>query len=201
MDHCGNAVHTAQPVPSTRARRLALIQIHVAVLLAGGTGLFGKLLNLGPTTITCGRTLVGSIALGFVACFLRVDLRLRDVRSSVLLCLSGIALAVHWVTFFHSIQVSTVAVGLLAFSTFPLMVTLLEPIFFRETLHRRDVVTGLIVTVGLVLVTPSFDLGNRLTQGVLWGLLSAVACALVSLLSRSAAQVYPATSVGFYQQA
>ncbi|MGV3530740.1 MAG: DMT family transporter [Chthoniobacteraceae bacterium] len=183
------------------ARRSALIQIHIAVLLAGGTGLFGKLLDLSPMAITCGRTLVGSVALALVAIFLRVNLRLHGLRSSVLLALSGVALAAHWVTFFHSIQISTVAVGLLAFSTFPLMVTFLEPVFFRERLHRRDLIIAVIVTAGIVLVTPSFDVSNRLTQGVLWGLLSALLCALVSLLSRFAAGVYPATAAAFYQQA
>jgi drug/metabolite transporter (DMT)-like permease len=181
--------------------RVALLQIHLAVLLAGATGLFGKLVSVGPTVITCGRTLVGAVALGLVAVVLKVDLRLRDFRGSVILALSGVTLAVHWVTFFHSIQVSTVAIGLLAFSTFPLMVTFLEPLFFREKLHRSDVLTAVIVTVGLVLVTPSLDLSNRLTQGLLWGLLSAVACALSALLSRSSSRIYPAVAVGFYQQA
>jgi hypothetical protein len=37
--------------------------------------------------------------------------------------LLGLILAVHWITFFHAIQVSSVAVGLLAFSTFPVFIT------------------------------------------------------------------------------
>ncbi|RYD76688.1 MAG: EamA family transporter, partial [Verrucomicrobiaceae bacterium] len=153
------------PPPPRREHQIALLQLHLAVLLAGGTALFGKLLTVSPTIITCGRTLVASAALAVVAFFLKTSLRLRDSRSSLMLLSSGIALAVHWITFFQSIQVSTVAVGLLAFSTFPLLVTFLEPLFFREKLHRHDIVTAAIVTAGLVVVTPSFELSNRLTQG------------------------------------
>ncbi len=183
-----------------RNRRLALLQIHLAVLLAGGTGLFGKLVTVSPAVITCGRTLVGTLALGLVVYCLKINLRVAQTRSFFLLVLSGVALAIHWLTFFHSIQVSTVAIGVLAFATFPLMVTFLEPIFFREKLHGSDVATAVVVTAGLALVTPALDLANRLTQGVLWGLLSAFACAIVALLSRSSCRVYPAVTVGFYQQ-
>ena len=54
--------------------------------------------------------------------------------------LSGVILAIHWLTFFHAIQVSTVAIGLIGFATFPIFVTFLEPIMYRQknSIHRRD---------------------------------------------------------------
>jgi drug/metabolite transporter (DMT)-like permease len=119
-----------------------------------------------------------------VALLTKSSLRLHGWKDLLVLAISGAILAVHWFTFFLSIQVSTVAIGLLAFSTFPLFATFLEPIIFSERLHRRDVITALFVTIGLVLVTPSFDFGNHLTQGLLWGILSAFLYAVLSLLSR-----------------
>jgi drug/metabolite transporter (DMT)-like permease len=118
-----------------------------------------------------------------------------------MLALSGAILAVHWFSFFVSIQVSTVAIGLLSFSTFPLFVTFLEPFVFGERLHRYDVITALVVVVGLVLVTPNWDINDHLTQGVLWGVLSAFSYAVLSLLIRSSVRVYPTLTVAFYQQA
>ena len=44
------------------------------------------------------------------------------------------------------------------------------------------------------------NIGNNLTQGVAWGVLSGFSCALLSLLSRSSIRSYPALSVAFYQQ-
>lgn len=52
----------------------------------------------------------------------------------------GIILAVHWTTFFQSIQMSTVAIGLLTFSTFPVFTTFLEPYFFKEKINVKDIV-------------------------------------------------------------
>jgi drug/metabolite transporter (DMT)-like permease len=61
--------------------------------------------------------------------------------------------------------------------------------------------TALVVVAGLILVTPNWDIGNHLTQGVLWGVLSAFTYAVLSLLSRSYVRVYPTLTVAFYQQA
>ncbi len=135
------------------------------------------------------------------AALMKSSLRLRSRKDLLTLALSGAILAVHWFSFFVSIQVSTVAIGLLAFSTFPLFVTFLEPLVFGERLHRYDVVTAVVVVAGLVLVTPNWDIGNRLTQGVVWGVLSAFTYAVLSLLSRSYVRVYPTLTVAFYQQA
>ncbi|MFC0692804.1 DMT family transporter [Paraburkholderia humisilvae] len=178
-----------------------MTQIHFAVLLAGCAGLFAKLLTVNAAQLTAGRTVFGSLALLLFAVASRKSLRLATLKDAGALALSGGILALHWYSFFHSIQISTVAIGLLAFSTFPLFTTFLEPLAFRERIHRDDVITALIVTVGLVLVTPSLDFRNHLTQGVLWGILSAFAYAVLALLNRLYTARYPSVSISFYQQA
>lgn len=188
-----------QKMPDT-GRRIGLAQIHIAVLLAGGAGLFAKLVPVSSITLTAGRTMFGSLALLLFALATRTSLRLHGPKDLALVALSGAILALHWFTFFHAIQVSTVAIGLLAFSAFPLFTTFLEPLVFGERLRRREVLTALVVTAGLVLVVPGFDPGNRMTQGLLWGLLSAFSYAVLSLLIRGTAGRYPAVAISFYQQ-
>jgi drug/metabolite transporter (DMT)-like permease len=182
-------------------KRLGLLQIHIAALLAGFTGLFGKFLPVSPSVITGGRTLAACCVLALAAAPLRARLGLKCRRDALLLVASGALLAAHWMTFFQAIQVSTVAIGLLAFCSYPLFVTLIEPLLFGERWQASDVITSLAVVAGLVLVVPSFDLGNHLTQGLLWGILSGFLCALVSFLNRTLVRCeYPAVTVAFYQQ-
>lgn len=181
--------------------RLSLIQLHFSVLLAGGAGLFAKFVEASPAVITCGRTLFGSAALAVVALLIQSDLRVRCRKDLLMLAGSGAILALHWFSFFVAIRVSTVAIGLLAFSSFPLFVTFLEPVIFRERLRGHDVITAVLVVLGLILVTPNWDLSNHLTQGVLWGVFSAFTYALLSLMSRWYVRVYPTVTVAFYQQA
>src|SRR4051812_17941329 len=169
-------------VPPTplAGRGVGLMQIHIAVLLASGPGLFAKYMTVTPAVLTCGRTFFGALSLVVAAMVSGSSMRILNARDLGYMVLSGALLAAHWITFFRSIQVSTIAVGLLSVSSYPLFLTYLEPLFFRERMHGRDVVLGIVVIAGLALVPPSLDLGNHVTQGVLWGVGSALAYALLS---------------------
>jgi drug/metabolite transporter (DMT)-like permease len=187
----------ANPAPN---HRMGLIQIHLAALLAGLTGIIGKVLTVGPEVITAGRTVIACAALAIVAWCMGVSLRIASRRDWVRIAASGVFLAAHWLTFFKAIQVSSVAVGLLAFASYPLFVAFLEPLFFREKLHTYDVAAALVVTGGLALIAPGFDLGDRMTQGLLWGVLSGALCAGVSLLSRAVVGRNATVTIAFHQQ-
>lgn len=181
--------------------RRGLVMIHVAAFLVGFPGLFTKWLELSPAMITCGRLIVGAVALFVFAAVTGVSLRVSSRKVLGVLVLSGATLALHWMTFFKSIEVSTVAIGLLSFSTFPLFVTFLEPLFFPERLHLSDIATAVVVIIGLAIIPPRLDFHDHLMQGVLWGVLCAFACAVLSLLSRGCVRTQPPVAVAFYQQA
>jgi len=176
-----------------------LLEIHSAVLLFGLAGLFGKFLFQPPLIIVLGRTLFAALALAILLALFKQNIRLTSMSSALLMVLLGVILAVHWIAFFKSIQISTVAIGLLTYSTFPMFVTFLEPCFFRERLRPVDIITGCLVLAGLVLVIPTFDFKNQITQGVLWGTGSGFTFAVLSLINRKLAQWYKAPVIAFYQ--
>jgi drug/metabolite transporter (DMT)-like permease len=161
-----------------------LLPIHLAVFLFGFAGLFAKWLPLPPSVIVLGRTAFAGLALGVWLWRHPPADPARCGRDRLVFGLLGIVLAVHWVTFFHAIRVSTVAVGLLAFSTFPVFITFMEPILFKEPLRRFDLLTAALVTIGLVLVIPRFDTNDRILQGAAWGTLSGFTFAVLALLNR-----------------
>jgi drug/metabolite transporter (DMT)-like permease len=180
-------------------RHIGLLAIHSAVLLFGLAGLFGKLVEAPAAVIVLGRTVFAALSLGLILSLQgRVPLpkRLKEWCVFVLL---GALLAAHWTAFFHSIQVSTVAVALVTFSSFPLFVTLLEPYFFKETLRVFDLFTAILIVIGLILVVPAFSLDHHITQGAIWGLFAGFSFAVLSLLNRTLAQDYPPIVVAWYQ--
>lgn len=178
----------------------SLVEIHVAVFLFGIAGLFGKLLSLSPMMIVLGRVFFSSIFLLIVMLYLKKDIKLKEKKHYLYLGVMGIILAIHWSTFFKSIQVSTVAIGLLTFSTFPVFVTFLEPYFFREKIKVSDIAIAAVTFLGVVLVVPKFQLGNNLTQGVLWGILSGFTYAVLSMLNRKYVKEYEGSVIAFYEQ-
>ncbi len=177
-----------------------LIEIHAAVVLFGLSGLFGKVLSLSPMIIVLGRVFFASLFLAAVMGILKQDFRLRQRRDYLYLMLMGIILAVHWTTFFLSIQMATVAIGLLTFSTFPVFVTFLEPWFFKEKIRGMDILIALVTFLGVFLVMPGFELENNLTQGALWGLLSGFTYAVLSMMNRKYVKSYASTVIAFYEQ-
>ena len=110
----------------------SLIEIHTAVMFFGLAGLFGKLILLPPLVIVLGRVIFAAIFLALLSLYLKQSIKLNQKKDYLYLFIMGIILAFHWWAFFQAIRVSTIAVGLLTYSTFPIFVTFLEPYFFKE---------------------------------------------------------------------
>ncbi|MDY6791358.1 MAG: DMT family transporter [Thermodesulfobacteriota bacterium] len=182
-----------------KVRRRGLGEIHIAVLFFGLAGLFGKLVALPATIIVLGRVFFATIFLSLVLIYLKQGIRLRQTQDYFFMTLMGGILAVHWVTFFQAIQVSTVAIGLLTFSTFPVFVTFLEPIFFRERLEFKDILIAFLAVVGVALVIEEFEIRNSMTRGALWGIASGFTFALLSIMNRKYVKHYSSIIVAFYQ--
>jgi drug/metabolite transporter (DMT)-like permease len=178
-----------------------LLVIHFAVLLFGLSGLFAKFVALSPLVIVLGRTFFASLSLGTILISLKRPMRIHSKTDFAAFLLLGGVLAVHWTTFFHAIQISTVAVGLLSFSTFPVFVTFMEPHFFKEKLRLFDVLTAILVFCGLILVIPSLDFDNPVTRGAFWGIVSGLTFALLSILNRKYVRKYAPSVIAFYQNA
>ena len=181
------------------AQRKSLLEIHLATILFGLAGLFGKWLTLSPLLIVLGRVLFASLALGAWLWWKRQNLRdILKTQAGLLVLLGGI-LAVHWGAFFQAIQVSSVAVGLLSYSCFPVFTVLLEPLFFRDKIDRKSLLASGICLSGVFLIVPRFDLADSVYRGVLWGLLSGLTFAVLTLFNRRLVQKYSSLAIAFFQ--
>jgi drug/metabolite transporter (DMT)-like permease len=177
----------------------SLAEIHTAVALFGLAGLFGKWLLLSPFIIVLGRVFFASLSLLLLFLFTKQDIRISHSKDYILFVLMGFILAGHWVTFFKSIQISTVAVGLLSYSSFPVFTAFLEPLFFRERVKMSTVFFAFFCVIGIFLIIPRFDLSNLIYRGVLWGLLSGFTFSILTILNRKLSQKYSSLLITFYQ--
>src|ERR1044071_1164696 len=104
--------HTILPQANvSRLRGIrGLAAIHLAVFLFGLSGLLGKMLTTTPVVIVFSRALVAAIVLS-PALWSWVRSPETKRPQAQFLVLSGGILAIHWLSFFTAVQVSTVAVG------------------------------------------------------------------------------------------
>ena len=178
----------------------ALAAAHGAAVLFGLTGILGALIRFDAVAITAGRAGFAATALLVLALVQRRPLRqgLGRRRTGILL-VSGLLLAVHWITFFLAVKVGGVAVATLGFASFPAFIALLDVVLFRERIGRTEGMMLSLVTLGLVLVTPSFDVGDRGTVGLLWGLASGLSFAGLAICNRRGSRGMDAIQVAFWQ--
>ncbi len=166
-------------------RRNALLAIHLGALMFGLAGVFGKLAESTPLIITLGRAGFAVLALLLAVQFLRSGGANPSGRQRAGLLLGGLLLGGHWLTFFIAVKIAGVGIATLGFASFPAFTLLLEGLLFRE--RTRPVEYGMVALVcaGLLLVTPHFDLANESTRGLLYGIVSGLIFALLSLLNRA----------------
>jgi drug/metabolite transporter (DMT)-like permease len=174
--------------------RSHLVAIHVAVLLFGLSGLFAKLLVMSPLAIVWWRCLFAAVALGVV-----VGVRAKLTPPTSAIVGTGVLLAAHWVTFFHAIQISTVAIGLLSFSIFPVVVTLIEPLLDDERFHAPSIIYAFAALGGVALVIPEFEINSAGLRGAAWGAISGGLYAIVTVMNRKSVRHTSPLMIGLWQ--
>jgi len=163
----------------------SLWSLHVAVVLLGITALFSRLIPLSALDITFGRSVVACGCLFGMLKLTGKSLRLNSLKDLKIGVLLGVIMALHWVTYFAAMQYASVAVGMIALFTFPVITVLLEPFFEKITLVWQDLVSACIVLLGIFLIVPDLSLENDVTLGIAVGVVSALLYSLRNLIHRS----------------
>ncbi|MEE8377157.1 MAG: DMT family transporter [Candidatus Aminicenantaceae bacterium] len=180
-------------------KKRSLAEIHVAVVLFGIAGLFGKWIALAPSIIVLGRVFFASITLALILLISKQTIIFPKKSTYFLLVSLGFLLAVHWTVFFKSIQISTVAVGLLSYSSFPVFTAFLEPLFFKEKIQIKNLFYAGVCVFGIFLIIPKFDLSDAVFQGVLWGVAAGFTFSLLTIFNRKLSKQYSSLVIAFYQ--
>lgn len=184
-------------MPSSRQ---GLVSAHIAAFLFGLTGVLGALIQSTPAIITFGRAFFAVLALAVASFLLRSPITKNINRRTLkTLSMAGLSLTIHWVTFFIAIKTGGVALATLGFASFPAFITLLECIFLKETIGKREGFLLLLVLLGLLLITPSSDPANTSTIGLAWGVVSGFSFAVLAVINRKSAINLDPIQVAFWQ--
>jgi drug/metabolite transporter (DMT)-like permease len=162
---------------NTRTRTLILL--HIAVFLAGWTGIFGRIISLGGLPLVWYRSMVALAALAAVLALMR---RLHRVGAAAILRIAfcGALLGIHWVAFFASIKASNISVGVACIATSCFFTAVFDPLINRHELSWKDFLISFIAIAGILLI---FTLDVRYRLGIALGLLSAAVYSIFSILN------------------
>ena len=162
-----------------KEKTLTLIILHVAVFLAGWTGIFGRLVSLDGLPLVWYRMMTSVVVLATVLGFMR-KLHKTPMRAVLKIGGCGIMLALHWVAFFASIQASNVSIGVACVATSCFFTTLFEPLVNRKRIQWKNILLSFIAIAGILFI---FSVDVRFRLGIVLGLLCAALYSLFAILN------------------
>ncbi|MGI2108498.1 DMT family transporter [Shewanella frigidimarina] len=176
-----------------------LVELHLAVLLFGGTALFSKLIPLSALNITFLRCIIAAMVLAAIIKATKRPLRLQRQQDYWAALALGTLVCLHWVTYFAAMQLSSVAIGMIAFFTYPVMTVLIEPLINKTQLKLVDVISAIAVLAGVIMLIPEANLNNDTTLGIIVGVISAALFTCRNLLHKRVFSQYSGPHAMFYQ--
>ena len=167
------------------------IQLHLSVMLAGFTGLFGRLVTLNEVDIVWYRMLFTSLILLVFTGLPRVGW-----RKFLQLCGCGALLGFHWILFFGSIKASNVSIGVVCFSLIGFFTALFEPLLFKKRFSWLELLFSLITVLGVLCI---FSFDARYRVGIAIGVVSSAVCSLYAICNKKASVGVRSRTVLMYQ--
>lgn len=180
-------------MPNVRLKHY--LHLHFLVLIAGFTAILGELITIGSIELVWFRMVMAGILM-----FIYIKIRGVNIKISrntfLQFSTAGIIIALHWITFFEAINQSNVSIALAMFSSGAFFASFIEPIFFKRRILGYEMIFGVIVILGVFLIT-SGQMGYL--NGIVLGLVSALLSTLFAVINGRFVEKHNATVISFYE--
>lgn len=173
------------------------IILHLIIFMWGFTGILGKLIHLPPLSIVWYRILIAFFSLLIGLYFLKMPMKISNRKTFFKTLGVGLLVTLHWLTFYKSISLSTASLGILCLSTTTLHVTWLEPLLTGKKFSFLEFGMGLLVVVGIYIVSEDFSDNEFLS--LLYGLGSAMCAALFSIFNAQLAKTESSSAISLHE--
>jgi len=159
--------------------RKAFFQLHIAVFLAGFTGILGRLITLNEGMIVWYRLLLTAATMWLLFGLMK---KIQKITAVDILKISGVGFiaALHWVTFYGSIKYANVSVALVCFSAIGFFTALFEPLILRKNINKAELILGLITLSGIYII---FHFDTQYKTGIIIGIISAILASLFPIFN------------------
>lgn len=173
----------------------ALIQIHLAVILWGFTGVLGRAITLSAPVLVWYRMLMTALFMAGILFYRKqwVKVQRRDV---VQLALIGFLIALHWVAFYGSIKFANASIALVCLSTASVFTSLLDPWVNKGKHDISELLLGLLALSGVYFI---YRFQQLYGLGILFGVIAAILSSIFTMLNKRIAHKYPARTMVFYE--
>jgi len=171
------------------------LHLHFIVFIWGFTAILGALISIDAVPLVWFRVLLAALVL-FI--FLKIrKIPFNENGSDMLkLFFGGVLVALHWVTFFHAIKISTISTTLITLSSSAFFVVIIKPFFEKKRIEVYELLLAVLAMLGFVVIFYSETL---YTKGILVALLSAMLVAFFSVYNSKLIKSYRGSKIAFYE--
>jgi drug/metabolite transporter (DMT)-like permease len=174
----------------------ALIQLHIAIFLAGFTAVIGKILeNLNEVLLVWYRLLITAVVLAVIMYFKKEHTKVSG-KDFIRMAKVGVVITFHWVTFYGSILHGNISIALVCLSSAGFFSAILEPLFFRKKIILVELLLGIVTIIGIYII---FDFHPQYKLGIIYGILSAFGSAVFPILNKQLVEEFSPRSLTFYE--
>lgn len=171
------------------------LMLHIAVILAGFTGVFGKLITINELMLTWYRVLFSAIILFFVVRFFKGQKQTTNAEK-IRIGKTGLLLAIHWIFFYASIKYANISIGVVCYCLTSFFTAIFEPLINRKKFNIIQLALSLLTLIGISLIF-HFDASYQL--GILLGVISSAFAALYTIYNEKLVQHFDSKQITFYQ--
>lgn len=173
----------------------AFIQLHIAIILAGFTGVFGKLITLNEGMLVWYRMILTALLLLIILKFTN-RFKLISFPDFKKIGLMGFLLSLHWIFFYGSIKYSNISVGVVCFSLTGFFTAILAPLLNRQKVIISELVLSSLTLAGIVLI---FSFDSQYRTGIVLGIISSLFAATYTIFQERIARQYDSGTITIYQ--
>lgn len=175
--------------------RQSYLLLHLAIILAGFTGVFGKVISLNEGLLVWYRVLFSAIILLFIILLFKIKPKISS-KEKLRIVSVGLLITAHWVFFYGSIKYSNISIGVVCFCLTSCFTAVLKPLINKTSVRWLEIGLSLLTIAGISLIF-HFDASYR--TGIILGVISAALNALYTISNEKLVKKYDSISINFYQ--
>lgn len=177
--------------------RKPFLQLHTAILLAGFTGILGKLIHLNEGYLVLYRMIMSALIILGIFAFTK-SFSVPGRRELLKLLGIGAVVSLHWVFFYGSIKYSNVSVSVTCLSAIGFFTSFIEPVINRRKVDWVEVGLGILAICGIYLI---FNFYPEYKTGIIFGLISALLASIFPILNKTMLRNHRPRVLNFYEMA
>ena len=173
------------------------LTLHLIIFIWGFTAILGKWIDADAFVLVWYRVIIAFFSLLVFLIILRRNLIIQSGSNAWKTLGVGVLVALHWLTFYISIKESTASLAIICLATTTIHVSWLEPLVMKRKFLWSELVLGVIIIGGILLITG--NTGEQNMIGIAFGLLSAILAASFSVFNARLIQDVTASKITLYE--